>query len=128
MGYSNTSTFRHDIVAHLIIFQALTLAVVAWVGSINSVHARENRDFAATRQLAQVNTRATIRGELRCTLAEANNGQPCPLQLKNAANGEVLSLANSHAAMRLFQDGKTQVIAIGEITGGRLRILSIRAE
>jgi hypothetical protein len=128
MGHSKTSTFRHDIAAHLVVFQALTLAVVAWVGSIGSVHARESRDFAATRQLAQVNTRTTIQGELICTLAEANNGRACPLQLKNAANGDILNVADSHAAMRLFQDGKTQVVATGEINGGRFRILSIRAE
>jgi hypothetical protein len=126
MGRS--TAFRHDIAAHLVVFQALTLAVVAWISTIGSVQARESRDFAATRQLAQINTRTTIRGELKCTLAEANNGRACPLQLHSAEKGEIYNVSNSHAAMRLFQDGKTQVVATGEISGGQLRVLSIRAE
>jgi hypothetical protein len=126
MGRS--TAFRHDVAAHLVVFQALTLAVVAWISTIGSVQAREGRDFAATRQLTQTNNRTTIAGELKCTLSESNNGQACPLQLKSAENGETYNVSNSHAAMRLFQDGKTQVVAMGEISGGRFRVISIRAE
>jgi hypothetical protein len=103
------------------------LAVVAWAGSDRGAD-RGREPIGAMRQLAQTNTRTTITGQLKCTLAEANAGQACPLQIQNAETGEVLNITGSNEAMRMYQDGKTQVVATGEIRGSSLRIHTIRSQ
>jgi len=121
---------RRDItrtaIFHLVTLQVLSLGYVAWADASRGGD-RADR-IGAMRQLSSINSRVTIRGQLKCTLAENNQGQACPLQLENTETGEILNLAKSNAAMRLFQDGKTQVVATGEIRGGRLHVISIEAK
>lgn len=122
MGRRKTA---YSAIVHLIALQFFSLAIFAWAGSDRTDRAQ----VGSMRQLASNSaSRITIHGELKCTLSEANEGLACPLQIQNKANGEVLNITGTDQAMRLFQDGKTQVVATGEIEGTRFRVSRIEAE
>lgn len=116
-----------SIFAHLVILQALGLAVVAWAGTD-----RADRGDRATASLARIEareqSRVDIRGTLSCPMPEQNTGRSCTLQIVSEETGQTLKIRDSNAAMRLFQDGKTQVIASGVITGDALRVIAISTD
>jgi len=61
-------------------------------------------------------------------MPEQNTGRACTLQIVNVDGGQTLKIHGSNAAMRLFQDGKTQVIATGIISGDALRVIAISTD
>jgi hypothetical protein len=69
------------------------------------------REPAATENLVRIN------GILSCDLGSANTGQACELKLKENGSGRIYNLADSAAAMRLFQDGKKNVQIEGRLAG-----------
>ncbi len=111
---------------HLVILQAVGLAVVAWAGTDKSD--RGDRNVAAARLDARDASKVDVHGVLTCTLAEQNDGRPCSLQIYSQETGLTLKVVGSNAAMRLFQDGKTQVVATGIIAGDAIRVINIAAE
>ena len=114
-------------ITHLVILQAFALGVIAFVGSARAVeHDRTPAGVMAFE--AREASRVNIRGNLKCPMPATNIGGPCTLQIVNQATGETLEIAGSNAAMRLFQDGQTRVVATGTVTGDALKVISIRAE
>lgn len=112
-------------IAHLVIIQAIALSVIAFIDSAGAVdHDRTPSAYLDMRNSSKMD----IRGTLKCPMPEANTGSSCTLQIVNSETGEALRIVASNAAMRLFQDGKTQVVATGTLIGDALRILEIRAE
>lgn len=113
--------------AHLVILQAVGLAVVAWAGNDRSD--RGDRSTASlARMEAREQARVDIRGTLTCPMPEQNNGRSCTLQIVSKDTGQTLKIHDSNAAMRLFQDGATQVVATGIITGDALRVIAISTD
>ena len=116
-----------SIITHLVILQAIVLGAVAFMGSAGAIeHDRTPSGVMALE--AREAAKTDIRGILKCPMPEANTGASCTLQIVNRENGQTLRIVASNAAMRLFQDGQTQVVATGTIIGNALRVLSIRAE
>lgn len=110
-----------SIIMHLVVIQAFGVCVMAWAGSDRRESAGINRIDA--RDLSRV----TVRGDLRCLMPESNTGQACALQLASH-EGETFRISSSNPAMRLYHDGKTQVVATGTVSGDQLRIIDIRSE
>lgn len=108
---------------HLVILQAVGLGVVAWAGS--DTRDTGDRSPAIARLDAREATKTDIRGFLTCSLPEQNDGRACTLQLISQDTGQSLKIVGSNTAMRLFQEGKTQVVATGIISGDAIRVMSI---
>ena len=114
-------------IAHLVILQAISLSVIAFIGSAGAREGR--REPAATlRQDARDSARIELRGALKCPMPESNTGQACTLTITEAETGKTLRIVASNTAMRLFHDGQTQVVATGTVIGDALKIIEIRAE
>jgi len=61
-------------------------------------------------------------------MPETNTGGACTLQIVDEDTGQTLRIVASNAAMRLFQNGQTRVVATGTVSGDALRVIEIRAE
>lgn len=111
--------------AHLVILQVAGLAVVAWAGTDtrDTADRSPSRARLEAREAAQVD----IHGFLACYLPEQNDGRACTLQLISQDTGQNLKIIGSNVAMRLYQEGKTQVVATGIISGDAIRVVSIAA-
>ncbi len=59
-----------------------------------------------------------FQGALSCPMGESNDGQGCSLTFKETATGRIFQLRNHQSAMRLFQDGRTQVAIEGTLADG----------
>src|SRR4051812_20554510 len=93
-------------ITHLVIIQAIALGVIAFVSSAGAVdHDRGPSAYNDMRSSSKID----IRGTLKCPMPESNNGRSCTLQIVNSDTGEAIRVVASNAAMRLFQDGQTQV-------------------
>ena len=116
-----------SIITHIVILQAIGLSIIAFIGSAG---AREGgREPAATLRLdARDAARIELRGSLKCPMPESNTGHSCTLTITEVETGKVLRIVASNTAMRLFQDGQTQVVATGTVIGDALKIIEIRAE
>jgi hypothetical protein len=112
-------------ITHLVIIQAIALGVIAFIGSAGAVdHDRSPSAYNDMRNDSKID----VRGTLKCPMPEANTGRSCTLELVNNDTGKDLRIVASNAAMRLFQDGQTQVVATGTLMGDALRIIEIRAQ
>ncbi|MBC7385342.1 MAG: hypothetical protein H7301_04145 [Cryobacterium sp.] len=109
---------------HVVIWQAFVLGAVAWAGSDRS----DRGPAGLARMESQQSSRVSVIGTLRCLVAAENNGEACSLSLTNRENGKNLRISGSSSAMRLYTDGKTEVVATGTIQGDSLRVIDIRAE
>lgn len=110
-----------SIVMHLVIIQAFGVCVMAWAGS-------DRRESVGMLRLDDRDmSRVTVRGSLQCTMPATNTGNACALQLASQS-GEIFRIFRSNPAMRLYHDGKTQVVATGTVFGDRFRIIDIRSE
>ncbi|MBS1961572.1 MAG: hypothetical protein JST04_05120 [Bdellovibrionales bacterium] len=90
---------------------------------------RADREPAGVMRLdARDASRVDVRGDLKCPMPETNNGRSCTLQITDRQTGQTLRVVGSNAAMRLLQNGQTQVVATGTIMGDALRIIQIRPE
>ncbi len=109
-----------SIIAHLVIIQAFTVCVMAWAGSD-----RGREPNSLLRLDAREQSKITLRGSLRCPMPETNTGAACGLQIATDS-GEVFRIQASTPAMRLYQDGKIQVVATGVPVGDSFRVINIR--
>ncbi len=114
-------------ITHLVIAQFIGLGVITWANS-TFARDRDRASFAYTRNESRDQTKVDIRGRLKCPMPELNTGRACSLEIVSDDTGQSLRVAGSETAMRLFQSGKTQVIATGNIMGDSLRIIQIRPE
>ncbi len=114
-------------ITHLVILQALGLGFIAFASRAGAIE--HDRTPAGVMALeARDAAKIDIRGSLKCPMPEANTGRSCTLQLVSRETGQTLRVVASNAAMRLFQDGQTQVVATGTVMGDALRIIAIRPE
>jgi|GEM_PF-3575647 len=121
----------HTTITQLVILQALGLGVIAYVGSAGAREGRAGVDRSPTGVTAFETREAAkteLRGILKCPMNEVNTGQSCTLQFTDRTTGQTLRIVASNTAMRLYQNGQTQVVATGTISGDSLRIFEIRAE
>ena len=112
-------------ITHLVIIQAVGLAVLAFLASAD---ANERGSAATARMEEAVASRADVRGDLKCPMPDSNTGEACTLEIVNRENGETLRVASSNAAMKLFQDGKTRVVATGTFRSDGFHLLSIQPD
>lgn len=110
------------LLTHLIILQGIGLAAVAYAGTD-----RARSSAGLTRLESYYAEEVNVRGTLRCPLPEENNGRACTLSFVDRSTGASLRVIGSDSAMRLFQDGKTDVSARGTIQGDALRVKEITA-
>lgn len=114
-------------ITHLVILQVIGLGAIAFAASAGAREGR--REPAATQRLdARDAARIALRGTLKCPMPEANTGHACTLQIVDHQTGQTLRIVASNGAMRLYQNGQTQVVATGTVSGDALRVLEIRAE
>lgn len=118
--------------AHLVIIQAIGLGIIAAVSSgISPADAieRADREPAGVMRLdARDASKVELRGDLKCPMPESNTGRSCTLQITDRQTGQTLRVVGSNTAMRLLQNGQTQVVATGTVMGDALRIIEIRPE
>jgi hypothetical protein len=78
-------------------------------------------NFAALRQDREIRSPAAklvrIEGALSCTLEAENTGKGCELKLQENGSGRMYNLIEAKSAMRLFQDGKKNVLIEGRLAG-----------
>lgn len=112
---------------HLVILQAVGLAVVAWAGN-DKTDKGDRAPAGLARLEARESSNIDIHGLLTCPLPAQNNGQACTLQIISEGTGQAFRIIDSNAAMQLFQEGKTQVVATGIISGDAIRVTDIASE
>ena len=116
-----------SLITHLVILQALSLGLVAWADA--SRESRADRNPAGLARIeSQQSARVALRGSLACPMAESNTGSACQLSFTPSDKGKTLRINESNSAMRLFHEGKTDVIATGTIQGDSFRIIEIKPD
>jgi hypothetical protein len=111
----------------LVILQALGLGAIAAWGSARDSE-RDRTPAGQASYEARTAAKIDIRGDLKCPMPASNTGRSCTLEIVDRETGQTLRVVASNAAMRLYQDGQTQVVATGTVVGDALRIIAIRAE
>jgi hypothetical protein len=121
----------HSSLTHLVILQVIGLSALAYISSAGAREGRGAHDRTPAGVMAMEarnQARVDIRGSLKCPMPETNTGRACALQIVDHDTGNTLRIIASDTAMRMYQDGQTQVVASGTIRGDSLKVITIRAE
>jgi len=95
--------------------------------AIDRETASQDSNLAMARQ-ELMNTNIRISGMLNCALADANNGQPCQLNVIEAESGRTYSLDDAGTARALYDGGARNVSIHGQrIEANRIRVINATA-